>query len=336
METTAVEKGMSVFLDVFRRADKKDDGKISWEEFVAFFADGVMGKEELRGLFEKIDTHNTNFIDPRELCDYFSQHLGQFKELYALLEDLNNKVSSLLVGTSKTYQQSSRTDQFVTRFLMGELMNQICALQHPLDSATEALDQQAKDERTDIVPVQVEDIAKKPTTEKIIPGRVVRRAKRQTSSQTSYEEESQQALASTKVALETQVDRLTSLLDRLENRVNFDGVVDEEVDVDQDEKFLLQQIDMKIASGQEEAFKEGIRSYIEATNAAPGCLSITVRSMKGRNDFTKYEVWTSQSQQETHTRTDAGQGFKQCCEKALEGPAGERSILIPASWWRRE
>ena len=29
---------------------------------------------------------------------------------------------------------------------------------------------------------------------------------------------------------------------------------------------------MKIASGQEEAFREGIRSYIEATNAAPGCL----------------------------------------------------------------
>ena len=41
--------------------------------------------------------------------------------------------------------------------------------------------------RTDIVPVQVEDIAKKPTADKIIPGRVVRRAKRQTSSQTSYE-----------------------------------------------------------------------------------------------------------------------------------------------------
>ena len=29
---------------------------------------------------------------------------------------------------------------------------------------------------------------------------------------------------------------------------------------------------MKIASGQEEPFREGIRSYIEATNAAPGCL----------------------------------------------------------------
>lgn len=334
METTDVEKGMSVFLDVFRRADKKDDGKISWEEFVAFFADGVMGKEELRVLFEKIDTHKTNFIDPRELCDYFSQHLGLFKEIYALLEDLNSKVSNLLVDTSKTYQQSSRTDQFVTRFLMGELMNQICALQHPLDSATEALDQQARDERTDIVPVQVEDIAKKPAAEKIIPGRVVRRAKRQTSSQTSYE--GQQALASTKQALETQVDRLTSLLDRLENRVNFDGIVDEEVDVEQDEKFLLLQVDMKIASGQEEGFREGMRSYIEATNAAPGCLSVTVRSMKGRNDFTMYEVWTSPAQQEIHMKTDAGQAFRQNQEKTLEGPATERSILIPASWWKRE
>ena len=37
------------------------------------------------------------------------------------------------------------------------------------------------------MPVQLEDIAKKPAPEKIIPGRVVRRAKRQTSSQTSYE-----------------------------------------------------------------------------------------------------------------------------------------------------
>ena len=41
--------------------------------------------------------------------------------------------------------------------------------------------------RTDIVPVQIEDVAKKPAADKIIPGRVVRRAKRQTSSQTSYE-----------------------------------------------------------------------------------------------------------------------------------------------------
>jgi len=43
----------NIFLSVL------DDGKISWEEFVAFFADGVMGKEELRSLFDEIDTHKT-------------------------------------------------------------------------------------------------------------------------------------------------------------------------------------------------------------------------------------------------------------------------------------
>lgn len=36
-----------------------DDGAISWEEFVQFFADGVMGKEEMEKLFNDIDTHNT-------------------------------------------------------------------------------------------------------------------------------------------------------------------------------------------------------------------------------------------------------------------------------------
>ena len=53
----------------------------------------------------------------------------------------------MLLSTSKTYPEKGRTDQFITRFLMGLVMDQICALQRPLDSATEALDEQAKNER---------------------------------------------------------------------------------------------------------------------------------------------------------------------------------------------
>lgn len=36
-----------------------DDGKLSFEEFKAYFADGVLSGEELRDLFHTIDTHNT-------------------------------------------------------------------------------------------------------------------------------------------------------------------------------------------------------------------------------------------------------------------------------------
>ena len=39
-----------------------DDGKISWEEFKLFFADGVLSEEELQKLFNDMDTHNTKFV----------------------------------------------------------------------------------------------------------------------------------------------------------------------------------------------------------------------------------------------------------------------------------
>ena len=44
-----------------------DDGAISWEEFVQFFADGVMGKEEMEKLFHDIDTHNTKQVILRDI-----------------------------------------------------------------------------------------------------------------------------------------------------------------------------------------------------------------------------------------------------------------------------
>lgn len=37
----------------------QDDGALSWEEFKAFFNDGVSSDDELKRLFSEIDTHNT-------------------------------------------------------------------------------------------------------------------------------------------------------------------------------------------------------------------------------------------------------------------------------------
>nr|XP_014590592.1 N-terminal EF-hand calcium-binding protein 3 isoform X2 [Equus caballus] len=47
--------------EVFRRADKNDDGKLSFEEFQNYFADGVLSPGELRELFGGIDGHPTDF-----------------------------------------------------------------------------------------------------------------------------------------------------------------------------------------------------------------------------------------------------------------------------------
>lgn len=58
----AQRKGTSVILDIFRRADKNDDGKLSLEEFQAFFSDGTLNEEELEKLFHAIDSDNTKLF----------------------------------------------------------------------------------------------------------------------------------------------------------------------------------------------------------------------------------------------------------------------------------
>ena len=36
-----------------------DDDALSWEEFKAFFSDGILSTDDLKKLFHEIDTHKT-------------------------------------------------------------------------------------------------------------------------------------------------------------------------------------------------------------------------------------------------------------------------------------
>uniref|UniRef100_A0A3Q3JA95 EF-hand domain-containing protein n=1 Tax=Monopterus albus TaxID=43700 RepID=A0A3Q3JA95_MONAL len=73
---------------IFRRADKNDDGKLSFEEFNAYFADGILTTEELQELFYSIDGRQNNNLDTDKLSDYFSQHLGEYLNVLSALESL--------------------------------------------------------------------------------------------------------------------------------------------------------------------------------------------------------------------------------------------------------
>ncbi|XP_006788156.1 N-terminal EF-hand calcium-binding protein 1 [Neolamprologus brichardi] len=96
-----LKKGMSIFIDILRRADKNDDGKLSFDEFKSYFSDGVLTAEELKELFHTIDTHNTDNLDTDELCEYFSQHLGEYENVLAALEDLNMSILKAMDKTKK-------------------------------------------------------------------------------------------------------------------------------------------------------------------------------------------------------------------------------------------
>ncbi|GAA6095537.1 N-terminal EF-hand calcium-binding protein 1 isoform X1 [Tachysurus ichikawai] len=66
-----------------------DDGKLSFEEFKAYFSDGILTTEELQELFYSIDGRQTNNLDTDKLSDYFSQHLGEYLNVLSALEKLN-------------------------------------------------------------------------------------------------------------------------------------------------------------------------------------------------------------------------------------------------------
>lgn len=316
----------SIFLDVFRRADKKDNGQISWEEFVSFFADGVMGKEELETLFKQIDTHNTNYIDPGELCQFFSQHLGEFKPIYDVVEDLHTKINTALHTTAKTYPAETRMNKFIKRFLMKEVTNQVSALQLPLESASEGMDELAKEESGDIKPVEASDVLKKSD---ITPGRVGRRAKRQTSNQ-SQNSIFDGTMSST---LTAQVDRLSTLLDRLEHGVNTDGFVDEDLEALSSDKYYLVEFETNIKGDSKEVFRKAMRTYIEGANNAEGCLSTCVRYYKDIGSFALYEIWDSEENFKKYNSD--GTKFSVQMKEYIDGPVNNKGLDFPASWWKK-
>ena len=59
---------------------------------------------------------------------------------------MTSKTCELII-ILQVYQESNRTDKFVKRFLMREILNQMSALQRPIEAASDTLDTQAREER---------------------------------------------------------------------------------------------------------------------------------------------------------------------------------------------
>ncbi|NWI26139.1 NECA3 protein, partial [Sula dactylatra] len=141
---------LPIFHDIFRRADKNDDGKLSFEEFKNYFADGILSSEELWELFSGIDRCHSDNVDTEKLCDYFSAYLGEYRNVLSALEALNSAVLAAMDKTKLKYETSSKMEQFLTRFLLRETMHQLQSLQASLECAVDTVEEQAGQERKDI------------------------------------------------------------------------------------------------------------------------------------------------------------------------------------------
>ncbi|XP_076967314.1 N-terminal EF-hand calcium-binding protein 3 isoform X2 [Tamandua tetradactyla] len=321
--------GHALFQDVFRRADKNDDGKLSFEEFQNYFADGVLSLEELRELFSGIDGHPTDNLETERLCDYFSEHLGVYRPVLAALETLNRAVLTAMDTTKLEYEGASKVDQFVTRFLLRETVSQLQALQSSLEGASDSLEAQARGLRPDEESVEVQNrprggrragrkaprcISRSPTWS---PGSSVR--------ERSSEAEMQWRL---------QVNRLQELIDQLECKApRLEPLHEEEFAKGPDSHILVAQRQVQVAQETLQDFHHALCCYVDFTGAQSHCLHVSTQKMLDKASFTLYEFWQDEASWRRHQQSACSKAFQRVLIDHLQAPDTLTTVFFPASWW---
>lgn len=139
--------------------------------------------------------------------------------------------------------------------------------------------------------------------------------------------------------LGSQVDRLASLVDRLENRINLDGLIDEDTDIESEQEvdkqiFLLQR-NFNVKLDVKQDFKAIVKSYLEDLGAVQGCLIASVRSYKDTGRIILYEIWESEVEQLEFTKGSSSKIFEKEASEMLKSNTVVKNMSIPARWWQQ-
>ncbi|KFR01632.1 N-terminal EF-hand calcium-binding protein 2, partial [Nipponia nippon] len=313
----AQRKGTSVILDIFRRADKNDDGKLSLEEFQAFFSDGTLNEEELEKLFHTIDSDNTNNVDTKELCDYFADHMGDYEDVLASLEMLNLSILKAMDYTKRVYESGSNVDQF-------ETANQTQSLLSSVESAVDAIDEQTNPARH--YPSKAGHSLMDTWYDSPMPSysptsQMVPREHRK-----SFQTGSPDTKAE---GLEGQINRLAELIGRLED------------------KTLWFDLHQRLSDSESTACTVRVPGHHPPQGAGvslqrmphgsglthlPVPTSITAVKLPDGVTFIVYEFWETEDDWKRHLQSATCKGFQHVKVDTLSQPEAISSVAVPAAW----
>ncbi|KAM4554028.1 N-terminal EF-hand calcium-binding protein 2 isoform X2 [Xiphophorus maculatus] len=305
-------RGISVILDIFRRADKDDDGKLSLDEFQAFFSDGTLNEEELEKLFHTIDSDNTSNVDTKELCDYFAKHMGDYEGVLASLETLNLSILRAMDFTKRVYERGTNVEQFVTRFLLKESANQIQSLLSSVESAVDAIDEQHG--QSGHQPAKVSPRMPEKRYQNTVPdyppnNRVSAREAVRTINTASG------AVEVRKEGLEAQINRLAELIGRLENK-----------------SLLLIRQEMVVSQKKLGEFCEALKQYLKNVSAQRDCFHVTAVRLPDGLSFVVYEFWDGEEEWKRHLQSAPNKAFQHVKVDTLCQPEAISSVAVPAAW----
>ncbi|NWQ62806.1 NECA2 protein, partial [Neopipo cinnamomea] len=325
----AQRKGTSVILDIFRRADKNDDGKLSLEEFQAFFSDGTLNEEELEKLFHTIDSDNTDNVDTKELCDYFADHMGDYEDVLASLEMLNLSILKAMDYTKRVYESGSNVDQFVTRFLLKETANQTQSLLSSVESAVDAIDEQTNPSRH--YPSKAGQGMCDTWYDSPVPSYspttwVVPR---------EHGKNFQAGSPDTKAeGLEGQINRLAKLIGKLEDKTLWFDLHQRLSDSESTActYLLLVRNEMTVSHKHLSEFCSSLKQYLKSVAGERDCFHVTAVKLPDGVTFIVYEFWETEEDWKRHLQSATCKGFQHVKVDTLSQPEAISSVAVPAAW----
>ncbi|KAM9296726.1 N-terminal EF-hand calcium-binding protein 3 [Gastrophryne carolinensis] len=315
---------LSIFSDIFRRADKNDDGKLSFEEFQTYFSDGVLNQEELRKMFIRIDSQQTNNMDTERICDYFSEYLGEYKNVLSALQNLNVTILTALDKTKMDYENASQTKQFVTRFLLRETMNQLHSLQSSMDYALEAIEAQTGRDKENIKQMEPKRT-----------GRKYHRRSHKVLCPPSTESYSgsitNDGLVDGDAQWSVQINRLEQLIDKLEcTSPRLQPSEEEETSNTTQTNILVARRQLLVNDGYMDQFKASLGSYRDFTATQDQCLHVSVQMLPCQAGFTLYEIWEDEESWKSHLQSLQSKSFQRAIIDCLESPEETKTMLFPS------
>ncbi|KFQ35694.1 N-terminal EF-hand calcium-binding protein 2, partial [Mesitornis unicolor] len=331
-----------------------DDGKLSLEEFQAFFSDGTLNEEELEKLFHTIDSDNTNNVDTKELCDYFADHMGDYEDVLASLESLNLSILKAMDYTKRVRVREGQGGG--AHFFLKETANQTQSLLSSVESAVDAIDEQTNPARH--YPSKAghglmdtwydSPVPSYSPTSQMVPR--------------EHGKSFQTGSPDTKAeGLEGQINRLAELIGRLGGKGRARGFGQETHRPERDPQhqpsppfsqtlwfdlhqrlsdsestactyLLLVRAEMTVAHKHLGEFCSSLKQYLKSVAGERDCFHVTAVKLPDGVTFIVYEFWETEEDWKRHLQSATCKGFQHVKVDTLSQPEAISSVAVPAAW----